>query len=206
MTDGTHQCCGRSWIDGCACPTPPMTTNSKDAPDMRAALQSPFDLTEFFERERAFHCFACGGAIGTVTCNCSGHTLSRGALASALEWARRDALASTTPPSDHIASPSGEVPVKRFTYPDGVPGTPEYEPGGRAYTTPSPVQPAASPEGEGGQREVAIRECAEKANEAYRTYNEPTDWDYGAQDACTKIERAILGLLAHPVEAEGGVK
>jgi Lar family restriction alleviation protein len=43
--------------------------------------------------------------------------------------------------------------------------------------------------------EVAVRQCAEIANRAYRTYNEPTDWDYGAQDACTKIEREILAAL-----------
>lgn len=23
MADGTHKCCGRSWIDGCACPPEP---------------------------------------------------------------------------------------------------------------------------------------------------------------------------------------
>jgi hypothetical protein len=53
------------------------------------------------------------------------------------------------------------------------------------------IPPATIP---GGDREVVIRECAEVANKAYQTYNEPTDWAYGAQDACTKIERAILAF------------
>lgn len=31
MGDGTHQCCGRSWIDGCACPPEPMTEHPREA-------------------------------------------------------------------------------------------------------------------------------------------------------------------------------
>jgi hypothetical protein len=51
-------------------------------------------------------------------------------------------------------------------------------------------------------REAVIRQCAEVANATYRTYVEPTQWDYGAQDACTKIERAILALSSIGSEAE----
>jgi hypothetical protein len=40
-----------------------------------------------------------------------------------------------------------------------------------------------------------VEACARVAVDAAFHYREPTDWDYGAQDACTKIERAILDLI-----------
>jgi hypothetical protein len=51
--------------------------------------------------------------------------------------------------------------------------------------------------------EATVRECAEIANRAYRTYSAPTDWDYGAQDACTFIEREILAALAPLSQSKG---
>jgi hypothetical protein len=58
-------------------------------PDQMPAV-TPFDTPRPLDRHHSLHCFACGGAIGTVTCCCTTYSLSRDALANALAWAFRD--------------------------------------------------------------------------------------------------------------------
>jgi len=45
---------------------------------------------------------------------------------------------------------------------------------------------------EEGRREAMARII----EEARAKYREPTDWDYGALDACTRIERALVALTS----------
>lgn len=62
-----------------------------------------------------------------------------------------------------------------------------------------PLSKPTPPVVEEGWREAAT--IAQVIEEARAKYREPTDWDYGALDACTRIERAILALT--PVEGVG---
>lgn len=51
---------------------------------------------------------------------------------------------------------------------------------------------------------AGMREAAEIVDDAYSTYTQCTEWDYGAQNACAALERAILSAASALEQKEQG--
>lgn len=48
MADGTHACCGQSWIDGCACPPAPENPQAFPVSSIDGFTQHGMDLRDWF--------------------------------------------------------------------------------------------------------------------------------------------------------------